>query len=214
MAALPDELIDLVALAGPPDHVRERLAVYRDAGVGTLGITPMAWDRDGASSSCGSSRSLPPPDRPLRLLLGAFGDPGHAFPLIALGGALWRAGTRCAADVDALGGRRRAAGMAFEAAPEYHVFPTRERPLKPYEAVVRATGVTRPLVASLRPDAVVADILTLAPALAGRARGRAGGDGHPPPRSAYRARLAAVLAGGAAAADRARAGACGARCRG
>ena len=27
--------------------MRERLAVYRDAGVGTLGITPMAWDRDG-----------------------------------------------------------------------------------------------------------------------------------------------------------------------
>ena len=47
MAKLPDELIDLVALAGPPDHVRERLAVYRDAGVGTLGITPMAWDREG-----------------------------------------------------------------------------------------------------------------------------------------------------------------------
>jgi F420-dependent oxidoreductase-like protein len=47
MAALPDELIDMVALAGPPDHVRERLAVYRDAGVGTLGITPMAWDKGG-----------------------------------------------------------------------------------------------------------------------------------------------------------------------
>src|SRR6476661_750657 len=47
MDALPDELIDMVALAGPPDHVRERLAVYRDAGVGTLGITPMAWDREG-----------------------------------------------------------------------------------------------------------------------------------------------------------------------
>ena len=28
--------------------------------------------------------------------------------------------------------------MRFAAAPEYHVFPTRERPLKPYEAVVRA----------------------------------------------------------------------------
>jgi F420-dependent oxidoreductase-like protein len=47
MAALPDELIDLVSLCGPADHVRERLAVYRDAGVGTLGITPLAWDRDG-----------------------------------------------------------------------------------------------------------------------------------------------------------------------
>src|SRR5215213_5469216 len=42
-AALPDELIDLVTLCGPKDHVRERLAVYRDAGVGTLMITPMAW---------------------------------------------------------------------------------------------------------------------------------------------------------------------------
>jgi F420-dependent oxidoreductase-like protein len=47
MAALPDELIDMVALAGPPDHVRSRLEVYRDSGVGTLGVTPMAWDRDG-----------------------------------------------------------------------------------------------------------------------------------------------------------------------
>jgi F420-dependent oxidoreductase-like protein len=42
-AALPDELIDLVSLCGPRDHVRERLAVYRDAGVGTLMVTPMAW---------------------------------------------------------------------------------------------------------------------------------------------------------------------------
>jgi UDP:flavonoid glycosyltransferase YjiC (YdhE family) len=115
---------------------------------------------------------LPPPDRPLRLLLGAFGDPGHAFPLIALGSALVARGhdvvlqtwTRWEDDV-------RAAGMAFEAAPEYHVFPTRERPLKPYEAVVRAAGVTRPLVASLRPDVVVADILTLAPALAAELEG-------------------------------------------
>jgi F420-dependent oxidoreductase-like protein len=46
-AALPDALIDQVSLCGPADRVRERLAVYRDAGVGTLGITPMAWDREG-----------------------------------------------------------------------------------------------------------------------------------------------------------------------
>jgi len=45
-AALPDELIDLVTLCGPRDHVRERLAVYRDAGVGTLMVTPMAWTAD------------------------------------------------------------------------------------------------------------------------------------------------------------------------
>jgi F420-dependent oxidoreductase-like protein len=42
-AALPDELIDLVTLCGPRGHVRDRLAVYRDAGVGTLMVTPMAW---------------------------------------------------------------------------------------------------------------------------------------------------------------------------
>ncbi len=43
MAALPDALIDAVSLCGPPDHVRDRLAVYRDAGVGTLGVTPLAF---------------------------------------------------------------------------------------------------------------------------------------------------------------------------
>jgi F420-dependent oxidoreductase-like protein len=43
MAALPDELIDTVSLCGPKDAVRERLAVYRDAGVGTLGVTPLAF---------------------------------------------------------------------------------------------------------------------------------------------------------------------------
>ena len=42
--ALPDELIDQVTLCGPEDRVRERLAVYRDAGVGTLMISPMAFE--------------------------------------------------------------------------------------------------------------------------------------------------------------------------
>jgi UDP:flavonoid glycosyltransferase YjiC (YdhE family) len=59
------------------------------------------------------------------------------------------------------------AGMGFAAAPEYQVFPTEDRPLKPYVAAVRAATETRPLVAEMRPHAVVADILTLAPALAG-----------------------------------------------
>ena len=43
MAALPDELLDTVSLCGPPDHVRDRLAVFREAGVGTLMVSPMAW---------------------------------------------------------------------------------------------------------------------------------------------------------------------------
>ena len=60
-----------------------------------------------------------------------------------------------------------AAGMDFVAAPEYDVFPTRGRPLKPYEAVVRAARETVPVVEATRPEVVVADILTLAPGLAG-----------------------------------------------
>ncbi len=42
-AALPDELIDLVTLCGPSDHVRDRLAAFRDAGVGTLTVSAMAF---------------------------------------------------------------------------------------------------------------------------------------------------------------------------
>ena len=64
-----------------------------------------------------------------------------------------------------------AAGMRFAPAPEYQVFPTSERPLKPYQAVVRAARVLEPELRALAPDAVVADILTLAPALAGERAG-------------------------------------------
>ena len=47
MAALSDELIDTVSLVGPKDVVRERLAVFREAGVDTLGVTPLAFDKAG-----------------------------------------------------------------------------------------------------------------------------------------------------------------------
>ncbi len=72
--------------------------------------------------------------------------------------------TRWRADVEA-------EGMSFAAAPEYHPFPTQERPLTPYEAVERATRDTEGLVRDVAPDAVVADILTLAPALAAELAG-------------------------------------------
>ena len=108
----------------------------------------------------------------MRLFLGAFGDPGHAFPMLALGSELARRGhavtmetwSRWKDDVEA-------AGMRFAAAPEYPVFPTTERPMTMYEAVVRAVSRTRPAVAEARPDVVVHDILTLAPALAGELEG-------------------------------------------
>jgi UDP:flavonoid glycosyltransferase YjiC (YdhE family) len=62
-------------------------------------------------------------------------------------------------------------GMTFAAAPEYHVFPTRERPLTPYQAVERATRETVGLVREVAPAVVMSDILTLAPALAGELEG-------------------------------------------
>jgi F420-dependent oxidoreductase-like protein len=48
-AALPGDLIDKVSLCGPPARIKERLELYRDAGVGTLMITPMAWSAEGRS---------------------------------------------------------------------------------------------------------------------------------------------------------------------
>lgn len=107
-----------------------------------------------------------------RILLGAFGDPGHAFPMIALGRELAKRGhdvtlqtwSRWQVDVER-------EGMRFAQASEYGVFPTEREPLKPYEAVLRATLDTRPLVAELHPDVVVHDILTLAPALAAELEG-------------------------------------------
>ena len=45
-AAIPDALIDMVSLAGPRDVVRDRIAAFRDAGVGTLTISPMAFAAD------------------------------------------------------------------------------------------------------------------------------------------------------------------------
>lgn len=62
--------------------------------------------------------------------------------------------------------------MRFAPAPEYQVFPTRERPLKPYEAAVRAARETQHLVRELEPHAVVADVLTVAAALAAELEGR------------------------------------------
>jgi alkanesulfonate monooxygenase SsuD/methylene tetrahydromethanopterin reductase-like flavin-dependent oxidoreductase (luciferase family) len=47
MAALSDELIDLVSLVGTKEKVRDKLQVFREAGVHTLGVTPLAFDKEG-----------------------------------------------------------------------------------------------------------------------------------------------------------------------
>ncbi len=108
----------------------------------------------------------------MRVLLGAFGDPGHTFPVIALGRALRARGHEVVVQTWSRWEQHvLAEGLGFSAAPEYDVFPTLGRHLKPYEAVVRATRDTLPLVQEVEPDVVVADILTLAPALAGELSG-------------------------------------------
>jgi UDP:flavonoid glycosyltransferase YjiC (YdhE family) len=107
------------------------------------------------------------------MLLGAFGDPGHAFPMIALGRALAARGHHVTLQTWRRWQRHvEAEGLDFAPAPEYQVFPSGPEPLDFYEAVVHATLDTLPLVRELRPDVVVADILTLAPALAAELDGR------------------------------------------
>jgi UDP:flavonoid glycosyltransferase YjiC (YdhE family) len=107
-----------------------------------------------------------------RILLGAFGDPGHAFPMIALGRALAARGHEVTLQTWV---RWRdhveAEGMSFARAPEYEVFPSGPEPLDFYESVVPATRDTLPLLERVQPDVVVADILTLAPALAAELAG-------------------------------------------
>ncbi len=143
-----------------------------------------------------------------RFFLGAFGQPGHAFPMMALGRALVARGHEVAFETwTRWQSHVEAEGMRFVAAPEYATFPTREVPLGPYEAVVYATAFTRQAMAEFQPDAVVHDILTLAPAMAGELAGLpvatliphvypVGGPGFPPyafgarlPRSALGRRL-------------------------
>jgi MGT family glycosyltransferase len=126
-------------------------------------VTPAAPAQDPAA---------PGLDPPLRFFLGAFGQPGHAFPMLALGAELVARGHQVTYETWSRWREPvKAHGMAFVAAPEYPAFPTRERPVQPYEAMVRAAGITRPAIAAATPDVVVHDILTLAPALAAELEG-------------------------------------------
>jgi MGT family glycosyltransferase len=107
-----------------------------------------------------------------RVFLGAFGDPGHAFPMIALGAELARRGNEVFLQTwEKWHEQVEAEGMTFVPAHEYHVFPTREKPYKPYEAVARAARATVPQLEETGAECVIADIITLAPAIAGEMAG-------------------------------------------
>ena len=102
--------------------------------------------------------------------MAAFGDAGHAFPAIALARELHERGHEVAIEtwerwrepVEAL-------GLRFEASEQYVVFP----PPAPGEGAGAAEAALAmlPTIDDLRPEVVVSDILTLAPALAAELRG-------------------------------------------
>jgi F420-dependent oxidoreductase-like protein len=55
---IPVELIDLVSLCGPAEKVREQLAAFREAGVGTLLVAPMTFTAEERSQQLGQIAEL------------------------------------------------------------------------------------------------------------------------------------------------------------
>ena len=175
------------------------------------------------SSSPGPVRASAAPSPPggrrrpanLRLLLAAFGDPGHVFPAIALGRALAERGHEVT--VETWEERRAAvegAGLGFTAAEEYRMFPPPDPDSEDGAHAAEAARALLPLLEEMRPHAVVSDILTLAPALAAEKAGRAAGDPDPPHLPGGRAGPALLRDRPAAAAHAARARRSGGRGRG
>jgi MGT family glycosyltransferase len=108
----------------------------------------------------------------LRLLLAAFGDAGHVFPAIALGRALAARGHEVTIETweerrDAVEG----AGLGFTAAEEYKMFPPPDPDSEDGTHAAEAARALLPLLEEMRPDVVISDILTLAPALAAEKAG-------------------------------------------
>ena len=105
-------------------------------------------------------------------LVAAFGDPGHAFPAIALARALDARGHQVV--VESWERWREAVegcGLGFRAAEKYRVFPPPKPDSTDGASAADAALALAPLLEELRPDAVVSDILTLAPALAAEVAG-------------------------------------------
>src|SRR3954451_16213090 len=108
----------------------------------------------------------------LRVLVAAFGDPGHVFPAISLGRALADRGHEVT--VETWEERREAvegAGLGFTAAEEYRMFPPPETDSEDGAHAAEAARALLPLLEEMRPHAVLSDILTLAPALAAEKAG-------------------------------------------
>jgi UDP:flavonoid glycosyltransferase YjiC (YdhE family) len=111
-------------------------------------------------------------ERPLRLLVAAFGDPGHAFPAIALARELGRRGHEVLVETwerwrEAVEGE----GMAFTGAQEYTVYPPPGPDTPDGQTAAAAARALARLMDGFEPDLVVSDILTLAPTLAAEVAG-------------------------------------------
>src|SRR3954451_15273128 len=107
-----------------------------------------------------------------RFVVAAFGDAGHAFPAIALARALRGRGHEVLVETwerwrDAVEGE----GLGFTAAEEYRTFPPPEPGSEAAASAADAAIALLPLMEDFRPDVVVSDILTLAPALAAERAG-------------------------------------------
>ena len=111
-------------------------------------------------------------DRKLRLLVAAFGDPGHAFPAIALAHELGRRGHEVL--VETWERWREAVeteGLAFTGAQEYTVYPPPGPDTPDGQTAAAAARALARLMEGFEPDLVVSDILTLAPTLAAEVAG-------------------------------------------
>jgi MGT family glycosyltransferase len=107
------------------------------------------------------------PSAQLRLMVAAFGDPGHAFPAIALARELRRRGHEVLVETwehwrEAV----EAEGLGFTGAQEYTVFPPPGPDTPDGETAAAAARALARLMGEFEPDLVVSDILTLAPTLA------------------------------------------------
>jgi UDP:flavonoid glycosyltransferase YjiC (YdhE family) len=108
-----------------------------------------------------------------RFLVAAFGDAGHAFPAIALARALGSRGHDVLVETwERWREPVEAEGLRFTAAEEYRTFPPSDGDSGTWRSAADAAIALLPLMEDFRPDVVVSDILTVAPALAAERAGR------------------------------------------
>jgi UDP:flavonoid glycosyltransferase YjiC (YdhE family) len=108
----------------------------------------------------------------LRLVVAAFGDPGHSFPAIALARELGRRGHELVVETwERWREPVEAEGLGFTAAQEYTVYPPPGPDTPDGQTAAAAARALARLMEEFEPDLVVSDILTLAPTLAAEVAG-------------------------------------------